>query len=318
MIFMRILDEEMVMSAQAVLFGLALGDALGYPTEFIKLPQIKTRYGEQGIQEPPTPALYSDDTQMTIALTEGLVDAGLTAPLDAQMGAIGKRFVEWKHNPENTRAPGMTFMRGVGRFEKGMSWRESGIVESKGCGSAMRVATIGYLYRDDDAHLREIAAASSEITHRHPTAIAATVGAAYLVKLALNGVTPNEYMRRLLEFTDGMSEEFDAAIYRVGHCLNWGSEEAALDHIGQGWTGEEAVALALYCVLRYPDDYVAGVRRAANTNGDSDSIACIAGGILGARLGLDAIPEDWRARCEKREQLINLALRMEKAEREVL
>lgn len=114
-------------------------------------------------------------------------------------------------------------------------------------------------------------------------------------------------------FAGGISDDFDAAMLRVGHVLAWGSEEQALRHIGEGWVGEEAVALALYCVLRYPDDYVAAVRRGANTDGDSDSIACIAGGILGARLGLAAIPADWRERCEHRDELIDLARRMAKA-----
>src|SRR5689334_6400526 len=103
-----------VEQAQAILFGLALGDALGYPTEFMRLhpikdiPGIKTKYGEAGIQEPPDPALFSDDTQMTIALTEGLLDAGLDADIDAQMTAIAKRFIVWAHSPENNRAPGRT------------------------------------------------------------------------------------------------------------------------------------------------------------------------------------------------------------------
>ena len=48
----------------------------------------------------------------------------------------------------------------------------------------------------------------------------------------------------------------------------------------------------------------------ANTNGDSDSVASIAGGILGARLGLEAIPLDWRERCEKANYLDDLAKRM--------
>ncbi|NWF67627.1 MAG: ADP-ribosylglycohydrolase family protein [Chloroflexi bacterium] len=298
------------MEAQAIVFGLALGDALGWPTEFLKLHQIKARYGAAGIQQPPDPALFTDDTQMTIALTEGLLDAGVNAPLDTQMQAVSRRFIAWMHSPENDRAPGATCMAGVRRLESGMAWQEAGIVESKGCGSAMRVATIGYLYRQDSARLRAVAAASSALTHRHPAAVAAAVGAAYLVQLALNGSAPDEYLRRVLEFTDGMSDEFDMALYRVGHCLHWGSEEAALDHIGQGWTGDEAVALALYCVLRYPNDYAACVRRAANSNGDSDSIACIAGGIVGARLGLEAIPESWRARCEKGAYLAELARRM--------
>ncbi|MEL6271464.1 MAG: ADP-ribosylglycohydrolase family protein, partial [Chloroflexota bacterium] len=47
-----------------------------------------------------------------------------------------------------------------------------------------------------------------------------------------------------------------------------------------------------------------------NSEGDSDSIACIAGSISAARLGLDAIPADWRDRCENRDYLIDLSERM--------
>lgn len=295
---------------EAILLGLALGDALGYPVEFIKLPAIRQKYGSNGIQEPPFPALYSDDTQMTLALAEGLLDAGINAPLDGLMQGIGKRFINWLDSPENNRAPGTTCIKGVERFQSGISWHESGILESKGCGSAMRVAPLGFIYQHDEVRLKEIAMASSEITHRHPTAIAATVAAAYLIKLVLDGIPTTDYMRCLYDFTTGLSDEMDLAILRVGHVLGWTNEDLALDHIGQGWTGEEAVALALYCVLRYPDDYVSCVRRAANTNGDSDSIACIAGGIMGARLGLDAIPVEWRSRCENATRISGLAQRL--------
>src|SRR4051794_14633493 len=112
------------MRADAILFGLALGDALGAPTEFLKLSEIKRGYGVRGIQEPPDPALYTDDTQMTLALTEGLLDAGLDADLDTQMNAVGKRFVEWLNSLENDRAPGMTCISGAERYEAGYAWSE--------------------------------------------------------------------------------------------------------------------------------------------------------------------------------------------------
>jgi ADP-ribosylglycohydrolase len=294
----------------AILFGLALGDALGAPVEFLTLPRIKEAYGAKGIQELPSPALYTDDTQMTLALTEGLLDAGLTAPVDVQMQAVGKRFIDWLHSPDNDRAPGHTCIKGVESYELGNRWSESGLVHSKGCGSAMRVAMIGYCYQYDPDRLREVAQSSSLITHRHPTAIAAAIAGAYAVKLALDVVPISRMLSSIMQFMDGMNEELDAALYRVGHVGAWSDEEAALDHIGQGWTGEEAVALALYCVMRYPDDYVACIRRAANTNGDSDSISCIAGGIMGARLGLSAIPDTWRAKCENVAYLNDLALRV--------
>ncbi|MFC1959179.1 ADP-ribosylglycohydrolase family protein [Chloroflexota bacterium] len=295
--------------AQAILFGLALGDALGAPTEFMNLATIKDTFGAQGIQELPQPALYTDDTQMTLALAEGLIEAG-EADVDALMAAIGRHFVYWSHSPENNRAPGQACLTGVRNFEQGTSWREAGVAQSKGCGAAMRVAPIGYLYQHDVVRLREVATASSLITHRHDAALAASVGAAYLIKLALDGADPQTYLHRLFEFTDGLSEDFEQALRRVGHVLGWGDEVAAMRHIGEGWVAEEAVALALYCVLRYPNDYMAVVRRGATSNGDSDSIACIAGGIAGALLGLEAIPVDWRRRCENHDYLIDSAARL--------
>lgn len=302
-----------VEQAKSILYGVALGDALGKPTEFDSLNRIKALYGDEGIYDLPDPALYTDDTQMTLALTEGLLDVGLDADMDSQMNAIGKRFVEWSHSPQNNRAPGLTCMKGVRRFESGMAWHESGVFDSKGCGSAMRVAPIGYLFQHDEKKLRDIAINSGIITHGHRTAKAACIGATYLIKLALDNVPIDHWLHKLYEFTQNTSDEFHQALNRVEHVMGWDDEVSAMNHIGQGWVGEEAVALALYCVLKYPDDFLVCIRRGANSDGDSDSIASIAGGILGARLGLDAIPEDWRNRCENADYIDDIAERMAKA-----
>lgn len=303
-----------VLQAQGILLGLALGDALGAPTEFMRLdPDILRTYGMAGIQEPPTPALYTDDTQMTLALLQGVLEAGIDAPPEVMMPVVAQHFLAWGISPENNRAPGTTSMRAIANLRAGYDWRTSGIASSKGCGSAMRVAPLGYLYQHQPERLREVAHLSGLITHGHPAAVAASIGAAYAVKLALDGVPPETYLARMLAFTDGISEDYDRALLRVGHVLTLGSEAHAMRHIGEGWVGEEAVALALYCVLRYSDDYVRAVQRAANSDGDSDSIACIAGGIMGARLGLTAIPESWRARCENQELLMELGRQMKEA-----
>lgn len=306
-------------TAESLLFGLALGDALGWPVEFSNLTAIKQRYGASGIQEPPDPAEYTDDTQMTLALAEGLLDAGLNAPVEQIMDAVGERFVTWltlQSDPRYSRAPGNACLTGMERYKAGMHWRESGNRDSKGCGSAMRVAPLGYFYQHDPERLREIAIASSLITHGHPAALAASVGAAYAVKLALDGVHPDEMPRRIAAFTDGMSDDFTHALYRIGHVTGWVNDEHGLAHLGEGWIAEEAVALALFCAIRYPDDYVSGVRRGANLTGDSDSVASIAGSILGARLGLDAIPPAWRARCENATAIKDVADRIATARSE--
>jgi ADP-ribosylglycohydrolase len=104
-------------AVEGILFGLALGDALGWPTEFVtSWAELDARFGRDGLQEPPDPAVYTDDTQMTLALCEGLLNAGLDAGDDALMSAIGDRFVAWAHSPENNRAPGNTVMAGLARI----------------------------------------------------------------------------------------------------------------------------------------------------------------------------------------------------------
>ena len=296
--------------AKGILFGLAIGDALGYPTEFMSLSQIKGEYGPQGIQGlPKSPSLFTDDTQMSIAIAEALIKTG-NKDIVTIMEAVKNNFVKWYHSPENNRAPGKTCLTGVANMERGLHWSKSGVARSKGCGSAMRAAPIGYFYQHDLNKLKEIAHATGICTHGHPTGDAACIAAAYLVKLALNGISLGKMIPELLDFTSGISEEFDQAILKIEECLDWDDEEKALSHLGRGWIGEEAVALALYCFLKYPNDYKKVVLRGANTDGDSDSIACIAGSISGARLGFDAIPKAWIKNIEKTDYLDALSVRL--------
>jgi len=235
--------------AKGIIFGLAIGDALGKPTEFMSLTEIKRKYGPKGIQDLPTkPALYTDDTQMSIAIAEALIKAG-NHDIDTIMDAIKDEFIKWRHSPENNRAPGNTCLVGVSNMERGVHWSESGVSDSKGCGSAMRVAPIGYYYQKDPEKLKQVARASGICTHGHRTAVAASIGAAYLVKLALDGVAPEKMPAKLRGFTSGISKEFDDAILKVEKCLYWEDEDNALKYLGEGWVGEEAVALSLYCFL---------------------------------------------------------------------
>lgn len=297
--------------AKGMIYGLAIGDALGRLTEFMSLSAIKTNYGEKGIRDLPDPALFTDDTQMSVAIAEALVKVG-EKDIESIMVAVKDEFIKWYHSPENTRAPGRTCLTGVAKMEQGIHWSESGVAGSKGCGSAMRAAPIGYLYQNDPNKLREVASATGICTHGHPTADAACIGAAYLVKLALDGIDPENMINDLLDFTTEISSEWDEAIVKVEKCLDWENEEKALEYLGKGWIGEEAVALSLYCFLRYPDSYEKVVIRGANTNGDSDSIACIGGSISGAYLGIDAIPNNWVQGIEKTEYLDDLSNRFAK------
>jgi len=145
------------------MFGLAIGDALGRPTEFLSLKDIKSKYGVDGIQDLPESALYTDDTQMTIAIAEALIETG-DQDVEPIMAAIRDEFIKWRDSPENDRAPGKACLTGVSNMERGIHWSESGVPNSKGCGSAMRGAPIGYLYQHDPDKLKQVARASG-ISH---------------------------------------------------------------------------------------------------------------------------------------------------------
>lgn len=80
-------------------------------------------------------------------------------------------------------------------------------------------------------------------------------------------------------------------------------DEDALRKLGQGWYADETFALAYFCILRYPDNYKKAVQTAVNITGDSDSVGGVAGGILGARLGIEAIPVSWIEALSEKEKL---------------
>jgi ADP-ribosylglycohydrolase len=313
--------------------GLAIGDALGYATEFLSIPEIHKRYGPLGIQDlPGDPALHSDDTQMSVGIGLSLIKVGKTS-LGSFMGELCQQFLKWLRSPDNDRSPGNTSIKGCQNLELGIPWDHSGVIESKGCGANMRVAPIGVFCRNDFGQLRLLARASALVTHAHPTAVVAAEATALCVAWAVQGIPPSEYVDRIREERPASVKVWANSL---GDCwrranfatavdylkAGWTELLTALDRIpqalsqdtadicevlGGGWIAEEALACALACVLKSPQDYPAIVRRGANTGGDSDSIASIAGAISGAFLGIKAIPKEWKKRIENRQALIRLA-----------
>ena len=84
----------------------------------------------------------------------------------------------------------------------------------------------------------------------------------------------------------------------------------AICQLGEGWVGEEAVAIAVFCALRYQNDLTEGLSAAVTHDGDSDSTGAIAGNILGAWLGASAIPADWLDAVELRDVVERMAVRI--------
>ncbi|MCO5993234.1 ADP-ribosylglycohydrolase family protein [Actinoallomurus sp. WRP9H-5] len=123
---------------------------MGFPTEFNDVAQIAAKYGHWRTMPLPVSsgrAYVTDDTQMTLALGEGLVEALAAGELTAERlePPVRARFVEWSRSPENNRAPGMTCLQACEALSRDGVWQGASQVGSKGCGANMRVAPVGLI-----------------------------------------------------------------------------------------------------------------------------------------------------------------------------
>lgn len=325
-------------AATGSLTGLALGDALGFPTEFNDVPAILAKCGPWRGMELPTPAFVTDDTQMTIALGRGIrtaMDSGLLTP-ERLVDPVRREFIAWYHSPENDRAPGNTCLTACRLLESTRVWQEASQTHSKGCGANMRVAPVGLVPGLSDEQRAGAAQLQAALTHGHPTALAASDLTARAVHLLARGAEPlglvgqlrsyayentGRYHTRWLgdlwryagdtspeAFISRGWDECQHALAALQEALRDPSPETdPCERTGDGWIAEEALATALHCFLLFPEDPLAALRRAACTRGDSDSIACLAGAFAGAHLGAGAWPQEWSERIEYRSDLLSLA-----------
>ena len=315
--------------AEGSIIGGAIGDALGHPTEFLSLNEIRSKYGSEGVRdfvlvrnivgEPVFPAgTYTDDTQMTIAIAKALLDtkAGYKVNLAA---ALNKRFVEWMESPDNNRAPGNACLRGCQKLKRGLPWYLAGEQNSKGCGAVMRIASIGIVYHAKPEQLDDVAHFSAILTHRHPTAYAAAIVGARIVAAALQAQNPETFKQTIinssLQDLPANGREVESALRKIPKVLHLPPDQA-FKELGEGWIAEEALAGALYCVLS-TSNFEEAVLRAINTQGDSDSLGAIAGNIAGALYGVKAIPPKWVQNVENSKYLLALASDVAKLAQEV-
>ena len=84
-------------------------------------------------------------------------------------------------------------------------------------------------------------------------------------------------------------------------------ETDAISRLGEGWVAEEALAIAVYCAIKHPDDPAQALCVAVNHSGDSDSTGAITGNLVGARCGYAALPENLMRGLELSEVLRELA-----------
>lgn len=182
------------------------------------------------------------------------------------------------------------------------------INDSKGCGGVMRVAPAGLFYRKEKAF--KMGAEFAALTHGHPSGYLSAGALAYLIASIIEGQdfeTAVKDTLRELEAYDNHEECTRRLTQAQELSMSNLSDAEAITQLGEGWVGEEALGISVYCALKYQGDFEKALIAAVNHDGDSDSTGAITGNILGAYLGLSKIPPAWIETIELKEVLIQIA-----------
>jgi ADP-ribosylglycohydrolase len=297
--------------ALASLQALATGDAIGKQTENLSRDDIARWYpaGVRGFEGYPGTLIpryatnrkhrwvfgeTTDDTERTIAVARAVLQDG-----DVRHVSIGRELLRCKKSVH----PGV---RSLWEFHQAADATRVALAHD-GCGAAVRVAPVGILYRSD--RLDDIvdgAYHASISTHGGPLALAAAAATAAAVSAAIDGAGAGEivtFAHAAAERTEQQrSGTNDAAFARaitsihddVSRLPELDPDVIANRHAPTQPLTIVPLAIALATIM---ESAAAAILLAANVGGDSDSVASIAGAILGARYP-DSVNQDWYAVVE--------------------
>jgi ADP-ribosylglycohydrolase len=228
---------------------------------------------------------------------------------------VGERFLHQR------RAPGNTCLEALRSGRMGSVDRA--INGSKGCGGVMRAAPVGLVdgsradagdaFGSDAADLEgifDLAIEIAAITHGHPSGFLP----AGVVAATIHGLVRGAPLEVALDRTVPLlrsrprHQETLLALERARAEAARGIPSAErLESLGQGWVGEEAMAIAVAATLAYRDDPRRALLVAVNHSGDSDSTGSICGQLLGALHGVEAWPREWLEPLEGRATIERIA-----------
>jgi len=173
-------------------------------------------------------------------------------------------------------------------------------VWSAGNGPAMRSAILGLYAGDDDDLLLRLVHASTVLSHRDPAAehgaLAVALAARYGAMRGAEAIRPAEFLAHLKQYLK--NAPLMSLLAEAGEHLQRGDDVVAYAaslglHGGVSGYINHTVPVALYCWLRWPDDFRAAVEAVVLLGGDTDTTGAIVGALMGATLGAGTIPAEW-------------------------
>jgi ADP-ribosylglycohydrolase len=314
--------------AVGALTGLAVGDALGMPTQNLPPDVVRARYGLLADFHPGPPdndisrglpaGRVTDDTDQAVILGELLVEGhGAVDP-----HRLGRRLLAWE---ARMRAVGSHDLLGpstraaLARLADGVGPEHTGSAGDTN-GAAMRIAPVGVAVPAEPLdRLVDAVQQASLVTHNTGIGIAGAAAVAAAVSCGVAGLDLPAALRCAVAAArlGGRRGHYTAGP-DVAARIEWALElvagrapEAALDTVtrlvGVGVATQESVPAALAVASLFPHDAWAACRHAASLGGDCDTIAAMAGAVVGAHAGVLSVPEEIRCRLAAANPGLDLA-----------
>lgn len=327
------------------LLGGALGDALGYPVEFLDHDQ--SRIPEPIPNRTSGKYLISDDTQMTLFTACGAL-YGYSRFCMKGIGGhlfqyIRYAYMDWLKTqcPETDKQTAISWIRNIPELNvcrapgntcltalrSGCGSINQPVNNSKGCGGVMRIAPVA-LYLGAHHHcsrtdaVRECAEAAA-LTHGHPLGWLSAAALGCILYDLIQNFSLEYAVEDTVAFLGKQYAEYpDTArmtdllrkALRMGQVAQNADADDLIkefhvtEHLGEGWVGEEALALGLFAVVATKNGTMKDcLRCAVGHRGDSDSTGSIAGQIRGALMGKEDLPQDWLRKLELVEVIEEIA-----------
>ena len=279
---------------RGAILGCFLGDAFG--SGFEGMNPEKARFHMDNLSKKFLRS-YTDDTDMTLAVAESLIESSGVNPED-----LGKQF---NLHCDLTRGYAVGTIKAVLAIRAGLKWYEVARIVFKdgsfGNGAAMRVSPVGLFYHHDLEGLRRAAMEQANITHVHPLGQWGAVMQAYSVGLAVSQ-NPNVPFKKEQMVTDlreilwGGPIEYMKALNKIEEMVAQGKKLQSLkvvQSLGNGVEAHFSVPSACYIAITYSPDFCDAIWAAISLGGDTDSIAGMVGAILGAHVGEKGLPVEW-------------------------
>ncbi len=327
------------------LIGGAVGDALGYSIERDGYAEICRRYGCERLscytlyldEALERVARVSDNTQMALFTANAMLNA--RAKGGDPLQEIRQAYIEWYYTQTLTppeyqwtcrisederlhvqRSPANACMSSLDAISKGLRPHNN----SKGCDAVARIAPIA-IYAAAGGRLiidrsDSIAGEAARMTHHHPMAYMPALVMAHIVRellaydhpkrihLKVSIVHAIESLHRM--YPDNRSE-WERINYLIKLAISLAiNEKEDIDNIkaiGRGRSGDEVLAIGIYCALRYFDDFRWALATAVSHGGDSSSIGAVTGYIMGAAVSYRGIPRDFIDVLEMHDLIVHMA-----------